>query len=136
MVTKDEIIQAVKGLGLPENNYVVFGSAPLAAAGLREANDIDLLVSKQVHDRLRQDGWQEMVKGPDDKPLVHDVFEAHAHWNFSAYKPTLAQLLSRAVIIDDVPFASLEDVRKWKAELARPKDAKDLELIDAYLKTH
>ncbi len=90
-MTKDEIVRKVKELGWPEGSYVVFGSGPLAAAGLREAGDIDFLVSKELFEQLRRAGWQELVKAPDDRPLVFDVFEAHNNWDFSSYKPTLDQ---------------------------------------------
>ena len=132
-MTKDEIVEKVKGLNLPAGGYVVFGSCPLAAAGLREANDIDMLVSDEVLTNLEQAGWQQADKGKDDKPLTYGVFEAHNRWNFSSYSPTLEQLLDTANVIEGVPFASLEEVRKWKAASGRPKDLKDIELIDAYL---
>lgn len=127
---KEEIISKVKTLNLPKNSYVVFGSCPLALAGIREANDIDLLVSQEIFAKLKEDGWQELPKSPNDKPLVHDIFEAHENWNFSSYRPTLEQLLAGATIVDEIPFASLEDVRKWKVASGRPKDLADIELID------
>lgn len=132
-MTKDEIIAKVKALELPAGSFVVFGSCPLAAAGLREANDIDMLVSEEAHAMLKAKGWQEIEKGLDDKPLTHDVFDAHTSWNFSAYSPTLEQLLVSADIYSGIPFAALEEVRKWKAASGRPKDSRDIELIDNYL---
>lgn len=127
---KDEIITKVKALNLPKNSYVVFGSSPLAVAGLRPANDIDLFVSKEVFLKLKEAGWRELQKSPNDRPLVRDDFEAHDNWNFSSYSPTLTQLLKSAEIIDGIPFASLEEVRKWKAASGRPKDLVDIKLID------
>lgn len=130
---KEEIIAKVKALNFPENSYIVFGSCPLAVAGLREANDIDLLVSKDIFFKLKENGWQELYKSANDRPLVHDVFEAHhTQWNFSSHAPTLEQLLSSALIVDSVPFASLEEVRKWKTSSGRPKDLIDIALIDAF----
>lgn len=129
-MNKEEIIAKVKTLNLPKNSYVVFGSCPLAAAGLREANDIDLFVSKEVLVKLKESGWQELYKSENDKPLVFDVFEAHDNWNFSSYSPTLEHLLSSATIIEEVPFVSLEEVRKWKISSGRPKDLTDVELIE------
>ena len=133
-MTKEEIIAKVKTLDLPKDSYVVFGSGPLALAGIREANDIDLLVSKGAFTQLQKAGWRELHKGPNDDPLVHDVFEAHQHWDFSPYSPTLEHLLTSATVVDGVPFASLEEVRKWKATSDNPKYLRDLNLIDNYLK--
>jgi hypothetical protein len=130
---KQDIIGKVKELNLPEDSYIVFGSCPMAAAGLREANDIDLLVNDEVMASFEQAGWKQVDKGKDDKPFTYGVFEAHNKWNFSSYKPALAQLLKTADVFDGIPFASLEEVRKWKAASRRPKDLKDIKLIDSFL---
>jgi len=135
-MTKEDIVTKVRALGLPKDSYIVFGSCPLAAVGIRESNDIDMLVSEQVYEQLRNDGWQQLDKGPRDKPLVHDVFEAHTNWDFSSYSPTLDELLANAMDIEGVPFASIEDVRKWKVASGRPKDLVDIGLIDEYLEKH
>jgi len=132
-VTKQEIVAKVKSLRFPKDSYIVFGSAPLAVVGVREANDIDLLVSEEVFNELSKAGWKELEKSAKDIPLVHDIFEAHKNWDFSSYNPTLHELLSRAIVIDEVPFASIEDVRKWKGASGRPKDLADIGLIDSYL---
>jgi hypothetical protein len=133
LMIKEEIISKVKTLNLPKGSYVFFGSCPLAVAGIREANDIDLMVSEELFTKLSGAGWQEQYKGPNDVPIVHDVFEAYKSWNFSSYRPTLEQLIATATVIDGVPFASLEEVRSWKAMGERPKDLADLALIDKYL---
>lgn len=134
-MTKQEIIDKVKELNLPEGGYIVFGSCPMAAAELREAGDIDFLVSEEVLEQFKAAGWKEIDKGPNDKPLTYDVFEAHTSWDFASYKPTLKQLLATADIIDGVPFASLQEVRRWKAASGRPKDLVDIDLIDKHLKS-
>ena len=133
-MTKEEIVAKVQELGMPKNSYVVFGSCPMAAAGIREAGDIDMLVSLEVFEKLSKAGWHTLDKGRKDKPLVSGVFEAHKSWEFSSYNPTLEHLLSTATIIDDIPFASLHEVRKWKAASGRPKDLADIKLIDDYTK--
>lgn len=133
LMTKEEIIIKVKSLKLPSDSYVVFGSCPMAMAGIRDANDIDLFVSPEVFASLREAGWQVRQKGLNENPLVHDVFEAHDNWNFSSYSPTLEHLLESATLVDGIPFASLEEVRKWKTATARPKDLADIKLIDKYL---
>lgn len=133
---KEEIIAKVKYLNLPKGSYVVFGSAPMALAGIREANDIDLLVSKEVFEQLKKHGWQEKDKGANDKPLEYDIFEAHQNWDFSSYNPTLSDLLARATEVEGVPIASIEDVRKWKEASGRPKDLADLKLIGDYRKNN
>jgi len=132
-MTAKEIITKVKSLNLPAGSYVVFGSCPMALAGIREANDIDMLVSQKLRENLSKMSWEQIYKTPNDKPLVHDVFEAHDNWNFSEFNPTLEELLKTATVKKVLPFASLQNVRKWKAVGSRPKDLKDVQLIDEYL---
>lgn len=132
MLTKEDIVTKVKALNFPKDSYIVFGSGPLAAAGIREVNDIDLLVSKESYEELRKKGWQKLDKGPNDHPLVYDVFEAHDNWNFSSYNPTLKELLANAAYVDEVPFASLADVKRWKAVSPGTKHVADIKLIDSY----
>ncbi len=129
---KQAVIDKVKSLGLPVGEYVVFGAAPMAIAGLREAGDVDMLVSPKLWQDLQAAGWALLDKGGKDKPLTYDVFEAHENWDFSTYSPTLKHLLATADAVDGVPFASLHEVRKWKAAWGRPKDLADVALIDAY----
>jgi hypothetical protein len=85
-------------------------------------------------DELKLLGWQLVDKGPKDKPYTRDVFEAHKNWDFSSYSPTLNDLLKTATIIDDVPFASLVEVRKWKTATGGERHLADIKLIDKYLK--
>ncbi len=129
-----DIIAKVKALNLPDGSYVVFGSGPLAAVGIRDANDVDLYVTPAVLRTFKKKGWQQVHKGPGDEPYTHDIYEAHDNWNFSPYSPSLEHLLDTAMIIDNVPFASLEEVRKWKFGSGGTKHLRDVELIDHYLK--
>jgi len=135
-MTGNEIVNKVELLNFPKNSYVVFGSCPMAIAGIREANDIDLFVSTALFRSLRKSGWQERIKGPGDRPLVHDVFEAHDNWAFGSYCPTLKELIATATLVRGVPFASLEAVRDWKANSKRSKDRADVTLIARYLADH
>jgi mannose-6-phosphate isomerase-like protein (cupin superfamily) len=132
-MTIDDVVSSVKSLKLPEHSYVVFGSGPMAALKIREVNDVDLFVSTEVLEELKEAGWQQITKGPGDEPFVKDDCEAHANWNFSPYAPSLGELLSRAFVIDGVAFASIEDVRKWKAASGGAKHEADVQRIDDYL---
>lgn len=119
MLTKKDVIEKMKSLNLPENAYIVYGSAPFAVLEIREVNDIDLLVSEELYRNLEKSGWKKIYKAPKDEPLTYDIFEAHNTWKFSPYAPTLSELLSRAFKVDGVSFAALEDVRKWKEASGR-----------------
>jgi hypothetical protein len=132
-MTRQEIIAKVKELNLPKNSYIVFGSGPLAAVGIREAGDIDLYVTPDVLKAFIKAGWKQVHKGPGDEPYTSGDYEAHANWDFSPYAPTLEHLLKTAMTIDGVAFASLEEVRRWKFESGGDKHLADVARIDKYL---
>jgi len=132
-MTGQEIIAKVKELKLPKNSYVVFGSGPLAAAGIREAGDIDMYVTQDVLDDFIKAGWKQIRKAPGDEPYTSGDCEAHANWDFSPYAPTLEHLLKTAKVIDGVAFASLKEVRRWKLESGGDKHLADVARIDKYL---
>jgi hypothetical protein len=51
-----------------------------------------------------------------------------------AYNPTIEELVDAADIINDVPFAPLTEVLKWKRAFGRPKDVQDVALIEQHLR--
>ncbi len=135
LMTGEQVIAKVKSLNLQPGTFIVFGSGPLAVAGIRGVRDIDMVVSESVAAQLEAAGWKRIDKGPNDTPLAHDVFEAHTgQWNFSPHTPTLEQLLEGATIVDGVPFASLEEVRGWKTASGGPKHLKDVAAIDDHFR--
>lgn len=125
----DDIVETVKALGLPEGSYIIYGSGPLVLHKIREVNDVDMLVTRELKAELKSSGWEQVNKGPNDNPVTNGIVEAHDSWSFCDYSPTLTGLLSRADIYDGVAFASLEDVLKWK--LASPASAKNLKDIES-----
>ncbi len=131
---KIELIERVKQQNFPAGSYVVFGSGPMVAAGIRAADDIDLVVSEDLYEMLKQQGWHEGVKPTGESVLEYDVFEAFTEWTFDGYHRSLAELLPAADIVDGVPFVNLKEVRQWKALLGREKDMQDVQLIDEHMK--
>ena len=125
---------AVKELKLAQDSYVVFGSCPLAAVGIREANDIDLYVTPEVLKAFAQEGWHQIKKAPGDEPYVNGIYEAHANWDFSPYAPSLQHLLQDAMTIDGVSFASLDEVKKWKVASGGLKHDADVKRINEYMR--
>ncbi len=129
-MNKDEIIAKIKYQNFPAGSYVVFGSGPLAAAGIRLTRDIDIVVTDALYEELKQKGWQESTKPNGDYFLGYDMFEAFTSWKFGEYDPKFTELLANANSIDGVPFVGLQDVKKWKIESGRDRDIQDIQLID------
>jgi hypothetical protein len=133
---KKRRFKKIKLLKLPKGSHIIYGATPFVIYGIRDVNDIDMLISEELYKKLKKEGWKKISKGPRDEPVTYDIFEAHKTWEFSPYAPTLSELLSRAVEVEGIAFASLEDVQKWKKASGRPKDITDLKLIDDYLVGH
>lgn len=130
-----DIFAEVKRLNLPLGQFVVFGSGPLAARGIRATSDVDLFTTSALYASLKAGGWQEKVKPVDAGGLylAHGIYEADDTWHYGDYDPTPEELIAKADVIQGVPFAPLVEVLKWKRAFGRPKDIADVGLIQAYM---
>ena len=54
-----DVIEELKKLNFPSEKYVVFGGAALAARGLRETFDIDIVASDDLLAKCGAEGWKE-----------------------------------------------------------------------------
>ncbi len=133
-MTKQDIIVKVKELNLPKGEYMIGGSAILALFKIREAEDIDLLVSPNLYRILKDKyAWKPHEKY---KAIIspHGHIEAKESLDFMYQNYTLVNLLPNAYVFQNMPFMNLEILREAKVQIGRPKDLKDIELIDTYLK--
>ena len=114
-------------LDFPVEKYVIFGSGSLAVRGIRDNEDIDIVVVSDYWDQLagkyQVDGNNCIVIG-----------------NVSVYKDLLpfsddaGKIIEDAEMIDGLPFARLEYVIQFKKMMGREKDIEDIELIEAFLR--
>lgn len=132
---KDQLFTAIKALKLNPDEFIVIGSGTLTALGIRQTTDVDLVVSKLVFDRFEKTGqWERKDFDDGTHYLVNGIYEVGLDWGSPDAQPNLQELKEDQVIIDDLPFAGLATVRKWKAWKGTEKHLKDVQLIDAYLK--
>lgn len=120
--------QKISELGLPDNQFIVVGSGIMAAVGIRDSDDIDMIVSEELFRQLEDSGW-EHDEWADQVVLKRDVFDIGTQWDGKA----IDELIDTATRIEGIPYLSLQDLRKWKKEKGRDKDIRDIKLIDAYL---
>lgn len=45
----EQLLEKLKRLNLPSEQYAIFGSGPMAVRDLKEANDIDLIVTQNYN---------------------------------------------------------------------------------------
>jgi hypothetical protein len=109
-MTQLNITQKLKELNLPDGSFVVVGSGILAALGLRDTDDIDLVVSPEIYEKFKADGWHEEAGAAGNPILLHDVYDIGPSWNDPQNQPNLAEILSDALWVNDIPYANLARV--------------------------
>lgn len=132
-IDRAQLLADVRALELPDGEYVVFGSGPLVVRGLREGADIDLVVTPDLFERLRGDGWEVCTRPDGGETLTRGDLDVMCRLDFPGYRRDVRALIARAERIDGVPFLPLDELRTFKVALGRPKDHVDLDLIDRAL---
>lgn len=126
-----DIKSKILSLNLPKDSFIVVGSGILQALGIRDSDDIDMVVSQEAFGKLDQAGWQH-DKWSDQVVLKRDEFDIGTTWAGEK----VGTLLQKATVVEGIPYLSLADLRAWKSNRGRPKDLRDIELIDDYLTRH
>jgi len=130
------IIEKAKELNFPEGEYIIVGSGPLEALGIRHASDIDIAVTPKLLERLRATGdWEEEVKYGKTF-LKKEKIDIIPQLSWDEYPTSTEEAIDSAMIIDGIYFMNLKELRKFKEALGREKDFADIALIDAYLEEH
>ncbi len=131
----EDLILKIKELNLPKGEYLVSGSAILDVLAIRKANDIDLLVSPQLFQYLKDKcGWKEndsyktTISHPEGKAEAKKILD------FMKEQYTLSDIVQSAFIYEDVPFINLKILLQAKKQLNRQKDQEDIKNIENYLK--
>ncbi len=123
------LISELKKLGLPKNEYSVFGSGPMAIRGLKEPGDLDIIVTKPLWESLKEK--YELVKKENYEYLTINGIDFFNEWTHPDYN--INELIKESDIIDNIRFVKLEKVLEWKKRRSSEKDKKDIELIEEYL---
>lgn len=124
------LLEELDKLDLPKDKYAITSSGPLAVRGIREAKDIDLVVTEDL--------WQELGKKYhiEEKPvcdIIH-IGNIEVLGNFRGENLFSGdEQIAKADIINGHRFVNLDMIIAFKTALGREKDLKDLELINKYL---
>jgi len=131
------IFEEIQKLNFPSGQYVVVGSGPMAARGIREAQDIDIVVMPEFFEKCKQEDWEQIpwtYEKPEQVYLKKGLVELYLDVNCGNFNPTTEELLQRADMINNIPFVSLADLIGFKKEYNKPKHLRDIELIEKYKK--
>jgi len=129
-----EVEAELLALALPGAEYVVVGGAVLALLGIRDTEDIDLVVSERLFADLQDRGWRVKTR-PNGKPgLKHGRTEAYLDVNCESFERSSSWLFENAQEVrSGFPVVDLETLAQFKAGYGRPKDLQDLVLIRRHL---
>jgi high affinity sulfate transporter 1 len=125
-------VEMVHRLDPPNGSYVVIGGGVLEALHLRETNDVDLVVTKNLYDLYHQKGWKEYVQDDGKRILSHNGYQLMQTY----VGRSLKDLKPHAFTIDGVHFMGIEDLIACKHTMGRRKDHADIVLLETYLKKH
>ncbi|POX48638.1 hypothetical protein [Streptomyces sp. Ru72] len=128
------LIRELCSLELSTVDYVVAGSGPLLAHGLRRVvHDLDIVA--------RGDAWKTVLQlgNPETPPsgcgrlvsLFDGDIEVFDRWLPGSPGPD--EMIEAAEWVQGIPFSPLREVLSWKERLGREKDQEDIKLIRDYL---
>ncbi|MFH1637351.1 MAG: hypothetical protein ABIB71_02925 [Candidatus Woesearchaeota archaeon] len=119
-------LEELKKMKLPENEFAIFGSGPMAIRGIRENKDLDILAKASLWDNLKK----QFPVSDNDSIKVGEI-EFFREWPFFENPE---ELIDHADIIDGFRFVKLKDVIKFKQALGREKDQRDIRKIEEFLR--
>lgn len=124
------LMDELKKLNLPSDEFSVFGSGPMAIRGLKEPGDMDIIVTENLWNKLKQK--YELVKKPNYEYLTVNGIDFFHDWTHPGYD--LNKLINDSDIIQRVRFVKLEAVLEWKLKRNLEKDKKDIDILKKHLK--
>ena len=130
------ITERIKKLKLPLGQYVIVGSAVLEALGIRSANDIDIAVTPKLFKKLQATGEWEQEERHGKIFLKQNNIDIIPQLSWSDYPTTTAEAITSALVINNIPFMNLEELKRFKLALGRKKDMSDIVLIERYQKSN
>jgi hypothetical protein len=129
-VLKNPLIRHLIALDLDRNDFVIFGSAPLLAHGLRQSiRDLDIVARGAAWRRASELGVPAvgMISGGPAVHLCGGRIQVSQKWISTCWDTD--DLIDRAEIIQGLRFAPLADVLAYKCILMRPKDIVDIQAL-------
>ncbi len=128
-----DIFKKLKELSFPEGEYVLVGSGPLAARGIREANDLDIAVTDKLWKQLYDSKQYKKIERYGKIFLTDENIDIIKELSWEKYPTSVEEAIATADIIQGYPFLNIEETKKFKRALGREKDSKDIELLELYL---
>jgi len=119
-------------LGLDRRDFVIFGSGPLLAHGLRaDISDLDVVARGRTWELVSQYGFPARgnVNGARMASFWGGLIQFSSGWISADWETD--DIIENAEFVEGMPFARLTDVLRYKRTLGRPKDRHDVALLES-----
>lgn len=133
-LSEHRLIRLLEKLALPASDYVVTGSGPLLAHGLRnDIHDIDVVARGKAWEQAAALGRVRRSKSGLGRWIVlaDGEIEVFDHWVGGL--TDVDAMIDGAELVDGIPFLPLRETLRWKRGLGRAKDLPDIALIERHL---
>jgi hypothetical protein len=131
------LLQELRSLNPPTDELVVVSSGALAIRGIREAKDLDVIVTVRLWNEITKKHPRTLNDWGIERVLVDNNIEilnpAQSIFGNSKVIPA-HEIFDQSDIFNGVRFINLEHLRTIKSKLGRKIDHQDVELINAFLK--
>lgn len=133
---RDEKIRKLLSLGLPSQDYAVFGSGPLFAHKIvKEIHDLDVIARGSAWEKASRMGEIRKDLYTDNVIIFYDglvtIFDG---WSIGDW--SVDELIDTSDIIAGIRFVQLEKVLIQKRKMNREKDVEHIRLLEDFLKSH
>lgn len=126
MLDRKDIIKIIKEIDLPFDEYWITSGAALVIHGVKKmTHDIDLGGTTNLVEHFIQNGCTFKIVEDNSRIVeVNNHIELLENW-----------IVDDIELIDNLPVATLQSIKKQKFELGREKDIRDIKLIEEFLST-
>ena len=126
-----------KNIGVPTDQFVVIGGGLLDVLGIRAAQDVDAVLSRQAFDSLLDNDEWTLGDSPTGQFLAKDGYELWRDWSSDGSDhPDFDDLLPSTVMIEGVRYVTPEYLIARKRQMGRDKDFEDIRKLESYLEDH
>lgn len=133
-IRANPLVRELIAMSLDADQFVVFGSAPLLAHGLRaQVRDLDIVARGAVMQWAQERGTLGVGTHSGDPVWQHLGGRIQFSTGWISDRWDVGELIENAEVIDGLRFACLRDVLSYKQELRRPKDLVDIRAIQTHL---
>jgi len=129
-MNKAEILNKLNEYNFDTNEYIVISSAALVIQGVKEeTKDIDISVTQKYYKYLEENYNCELERYDEKNNIniyyIDDVINFSTNY-YSEDKDDF-------ILLDGIKIQSISSVTRLKNMLNRPKDIKDIDLINKFL---